>query len=422
MSDEMNPELYLFFGTVQRTEFYAPLLEAGLTVGLLRNTDSPLNSEIPQGVTVPAELSFSDGPEAVCDRVRDLGRTHRLALINIDEATVRLCAEVGRRLGLPALSPEAAYNVRSKSRMRELFLARIGAHTTCRTGAVRDRAEALDTAARIGYPVVLKPGNLYGSYFVTLCADPARLCDAYEHLATQLPGFAREHDITDVAAEILVEEFMPGTNHSVDCLAHDGTISTTPVVDVVTGADMGGTDFHHFARITPSSLDEATQTRMRELACQALRALGITVGVAHVEFIHTPQGPRLIEVAGRPGANRPILLRRAFGIDLMRSWAQTLRGARPCALRTITHNASAVVTPYPSTSGTLIDLRGLDALERLESVDRVVVRKQTGDVVTPRQDGARSMLRIEMQAPDRPTLDQDLAEVRRICDRMFVVA
>jgi predicted ATP-grasp superfamily ATP-dependent carboligase len=50
----------------------------------------------------------------------------------------------------------------------------------------------------------------------------------------------------------------------------------------------------------------------------AIRAVGITIGIAHVEIKFTPDGPRVIEVNGRMGGTTGRLLRRASDLDPLR--------------------------------------------------------------------------------------------------------
>ncbi|WP_282700289.1 ATP-grasp domain-containing protein [Streptomyces sp. CC219B] len=414
------PPLVLYFGAVQRPEFYAGLLGSGVALGVLRDSDS-IHTLEPEEFTLIERMPFADGADAVAERVREIGRRWRIeAVLNVDETLVPLWAEVCARLGLPAMSGEAAAAVRSKSEMRRRFARHIGEHASARSAVVTDEEQLLAFAAGTGYPVILKPGNLWGSYFVSRCDDRAELTAAYRRLAATLPGFSAGQRITDTPAEILVEEFLTGTNHSVECLVLEDRVWTTPVVDVVTGTDLGGTDFHHFARVTATRLSPAERTRMRDLAAEAVRALGIRRGLAHVEFVHGPTGPRLIEVAGRPGANRAPLLREAYGINLIAGYRDVLRGVAP-DVEPVRDGAAAVVTPYPEHAGTLVEYAGLDRVRALPSTAQIDVYKHPGDLVRPRHEGAGSPLRIELRADSPERLLADLDQLRELSEDLFVV-
>ncbi|KOG28530.1 ATP-grasp domain-containing protein [Streptomyces resistomycificus] len=416
--------LVLYFGAVQRPEFYAGLLDTDsgtdIALGLLRDSDSVHTLE-PEEFDLVERTRFADGADAVVRHIEEIGRTWRIdAVLNVDETLVPLWAEVCGRLGLPAMSGEAAAAVRSKSEMRRRFADYLGEHASARSAVVTDEEQLLAFAATTGYPVVLKPGNLWGSYFVSRCENPAELTAAYRELAATLPEFSAGQRLTDTPVEILVEEFLTGTNHSVECLVLEERVWTTPVVDVVTGTDLGGTDFHHFARVTATRLTPSERERMRALAADAVRALGIRRGLAHVEFVHGPTGPRLIEVAGRPGANRAPLLSEAYGINLIAGYRDVLRGVAP-RVAPVRDGAAAVVTPYPEHAGILVEYAGLDLVRALPSTAQIDVYKHPGDLVQPRHEGAGSPLRIELRADTPEQLLADLAELQKLSEELFVV-
>lgn len=105
--------------------------------------------------------------------------------------------------------------------------------------------------------------------------------------------------------QLLLEEFLQGSNHSIDCtIAADGTISSFPIVDVIAGVDIDRGDFHHFARYTPSLLepDAALKERCHRLAHDAVKALALKGTFAHVEFILTPAGQEFSKSAHAPAA------------------------------------------------------------------------------------------------------------------------
>ncbi|MFI0976237.1 ATP-grasp domain-containing protein [Streptomyces sp. NPDC021093] len=419
MPSDSRP-LIVYFGSVQRPECYAGLLGADVALGLLKDTGS-VHSLEPEEFDVIGRVPFSAGAEAVCRHLKELAHGRDLeSVINVDEALVEMWAEVCARLGLPSMSRTAAATVRSKSLMRRRFAEDVGAHVSCRSRSVRGEAQALRFAADVGYPVVVKPENLWGSYFVSRCDDADALLRAYRDIRVAGPRFAAAQCVDAPPVDVLVEEFLPGTNHSVECLALGDRVWTTPVVDVVTGADLGGHDFHHFARVTASRLTGQEQRHLRELAADAVRAVGIDRGIAHAEFVHGPEGPKLIEVGGRPGGNRISLIHAAHGIDLLAGYRDVLRDREP-AVTPSREGAAAVVTPYPVRPGILTAYHGLDEIRALSSVVQVDLHKHPGDSVRPRKDGALIPLHIALYADGPEQLWADLQEVRLLCESLFQV-
>ena len=200
----------------------------------------------------------------------------------------------------------------------------------------------------------------------------------------------------------MLAEYLEGENTSIDCLSdHAGRVYTTPVVDVLTGRDIGIDDFHHFARLLPSQHSSKDQDELARLAAAGVQALDMTSCATHVEFI----GSRLGEIAARPGGNRPRILELAYGIDLLHAYYQVLCGMPP-DLKGIHGRGAAIVTPFPPKNGTLRAIRHLDELNKLPGYFYHEVRGQIGQAVGLSKSGFRAPLYIEL-------VSNDADEVRR---------
>ena len=214
----------------------------------------------------------------------------------------------------------------------------------------------------------------------------------------------KNQNLTVVAAE-----YLQGCNTSIDCLAdRTGQVYTTPVVDVLTGQDVGIDDFHHFARLLPSRLSLPEQAELARLAVAGVQALDLTTCAMHVEFI----GSRLGEIAARPGGNRPRILELGYGIEMLHAYYQILRGVTP-DLQPAGNNSSAaaIVTPFPRRNGVLKTIRYLDRLASLPGYFYHEVRAQPGRQVGLAKSGFRAPLYVEI-------VSADADEVRRSVDEI----
>ena len=126
----------------------------------------------------------------------------------------------------------------------------------------------------------------------------------------------------------------------------------------------------------------------------------------HVEFI----GPRLGEIAGRPGGNRPRILELAYGIDVLHAYHQILCGRAP-DLKAQAERAAAIITPFPNKSGTLRAIRHMDELAGLPGYHYHEVRAQPGQPVGLASGGHRAPLYLEF-------LSTDPDVIRRTTDRI----
>ena len=407
--------LILFFGSARPGE-YDTLLEAGLPLGLLRDTDSPNSRHRPSGFDVLEEMSFGAGVEELVARVAAIAAVRPVSCLPVFfEGHVEAAAEVGAALGLPGLSPVAALAARDKAIMHERLTAVLGETSVARQVAVADHDAAAAFAERVGFPVVVKPRRLHSSLYVTPCHDRAQLDTAVSRLLASVPQWMESGDADTT---LLVEEYLEGSNHSVDVVAVAGLAWPTPVVDVVTGADLGMNDFQHFARIAPSALSAEAAAELQELAVRATQALDLSPGVSHVEMIRTAAGPRVVEVGGRPGGNRHRLLYVGHGVDLCRAYVDVLRGRIPDLEPTV-GRAVAVATPYPLQSGLFRGFNGLERVSGLRSVRTVSERVAPGDLVGSPRDGSRSPLSVELQAAERHLVTADLARLAEIRRDLF---
>jgi len=410
--------LVLFIGTARPDE-YVPLQRAGIRLGLVRDT-SDLNAHpYPFGFHVVLELDFETDPEMVWAQVEMLSRDHSISCVLAPrDMHLKLASECASRLGLTALSPATVALVRDKSRMREQLAAELGTNFAVPYGAVRTLNDALQFSERHGFPLVLKPTSLYHSLYVTPCWTQHDLRKAFALLVEVVPG---RQGAQEADALLHVEQFLTGSNHSVDCVALNGRVWPTPVVDVTTGVDLGGCDFHHFSRLVPSRLEAAEAEGIQSLAMRATLALGIMTGIAHVEMLQTPYGPRVIEVAGRMGGNRNRLLANGYGIDLIRAHIDVLGGSVP-RLDALWEKPAAIAALYPIRGGILQRYHQIERVERLMSVSEVILTASPGQRVLSAAEGGVQAAMVELVAPTAQQLEADLDALAELRADIFEVA
>lgn len=418
MSADVREPLVLFFGSVRAGE-HETLAGLGYRVGLLRDSESYYARHIPNDLSVLVEMPFSAGLDEICVRIGQIRQAWDVRCLPVGfEGHVELAALAARRLGYPALDERSALAVRNKTVMRNRLVHALGPNCTGRYAGVNTLEDALMFADKAGYPVVLKPAQLYHSLHVVPCSDAGDLRAEFTDLMTKIPGHADA--LRDGFVPLQVEEYLHGSDHSVDVIAQAGSTWPTPVIDVITGATWGAADFHHFARISPSTLPPDRQEALRDLAVRATEALGIRTGVAHVEMIWTAWGPRLVEVAARPGGNRQFLLYRGRGVDLTGGYVAALSGTVPDLAPT--HNRPvAVVTPYPVRAGRLRGFRDLHLVEELPGYERLTTRLRPGDHIGTPLDGAPAPLVVQLSHADAATLRSDIRRLWELRERIIDV-
>ncbi|MFD5111721.1 ATP-grasp domain-containing protein [Streptomyces sp. NPDC058391] len=273
---------------------------------------------------------------------RALAARHELAgVVTWSEWHLVATARLARALGLPAASVEVMRACRNKATARTLF-ARHGVPSAASMTA-RSLLEAGLATMTIGYPAVIKPTAFAGSIGVIRVDRPEELPDAFAFASA---GASQSREDTAV----LVEEYLDGPEISVECVTHRGV--TTAVA--VTRKSLGPAPYFVETGHTVDAGDPLLAL-VAPVASAAIRALGITDGVQHVEMRLVDGRPRLIEVNARVGGDMiGHLVRTATGIDLPKTAADLACGNSP-DLTPTRRGAAGIRMLYPAASGTLTE-------------------------------------------------------------------
>lgn len=263
-----------------------------------------------------------------------------------DEIRIVHAARVAEALGLPAGPPAAIARCRDKHETRTA-LAAAGVPQAVST-LVASEAEAASAAARIGYPVIVKPRALGASYGVSLVRGPEQLAVAYAHARD-----SREDGVPVFDAGVLVEEYMEGPEISVDAAFVGGQMELLYVARKVTGF------FPHFeevGHVVDAADPLLTDPQLRRVLAGAHRAVGLENGITHTELRLTSAGPKVVEINARLGGDMiPFVGWRASGIDPGRA-AVSVACARPPAIEHRARQVAAIRFFYPPCDATVVSL------------------------------------------------------------------
>ncbi len=241
-------------------------------------------------------------------------------VLTYEETRVEAAAGLATALGLRTSPPEAVHACRDKFTGREA-LKRAGV-PQAESVAVAGLEEARVAAARIGYPVVVKPRALSASCGVTFVAGPEELERAFHEAGRiwfdEVPTYERP---------ILVEEFLDGPEISVEAVCRDGQVTALFVAHKSLGYAPGFEETGHLVRADESLLHDATLLKVLQ---DAHSAVGLTDTVTHTELRLTVTGPRVVEINARVGGDRiPYLGGLATGVDIGLVAADLAAGAVP---------------------------------------------------------------------------------------------
>lgn len=282
----------------------------GVEVGLV-STDplDKLSPTLRSRLAAHRQIADCLNADQLTQAVASMGEVDRL-LGPLEELQVPM-AEVRQRLGIAGLGVEAAANFRDKERMKSVLDA---AGVPCaRHRLAGSHNEVAAFVGEVGFPVVLKPPAGSGS------RSTYRLDSA-----DQLAEWARWNSVS-AGDPVLCEEFLVGREHSFDCVFLDGEPAFWSVSRYhPTPLEVLQHPWIQWAVILPLALDGFDE--IARVGPEAIRALGLSTGLVHMEWFMRPDGSVAVsEAAVRPpGAQFTTLISYAHDFDLYAAWARLM--------------------------------------------------------------------------------------------------
>jgi biotin carboxylase len=212
-------------------------------------------------------------------------------------STLSYCAQpaanLAERIGARGTSAAATEAARDKGRCRQVL--REHGLPNVDFEVVTDADQALAAAARIGYPVIVKPVLGIGKAVTSIARGPADVRAHFAGAAADLAGL-EEGMSAQLDARYIVEELVAGELHSVEVAASGGAYVPLVCVARKVGRD---NPVLELGCTVPCGLPPAEEAELGRYAADVCRALGLGLGIFHVEVMATPHGFRLIEVNPR---------------------------------------------------------------------------------------------------------------------------
>lgn len=318
----------------------------------LREADSPHVADI------------KDADQAL--RIARQERVSGVLSVCTDHA-VRTVARVAAELGLPGLSPDAAERATDKYRMREAFVR--GGAPSPKAIRVASEDELREAAARLGWPVIVKPTDGVGSKGVTKAAKPSDL-----DLAWQRGQSVCRNGV------LVCEEFVEGPEVSVEGLTWNGETHLVAITDKITS---GPPYFVETGHTQVSRLPKGDQASLLDAARLGVRALGIDFAASHTEIKLGIHGPRIMEIGARLGGDRITsdLVPLATGVDIFEGAIRVALGDAPKI--SPTRSAGAAIRYFLPEPGTIVGIEGAAESRAVEGVVDWVLDVQEGGEVPP---------------------------------------
>ena len=344
------------------------------------------------------------------------------AVVAADTPMLVLAAEVAARMGLAHNPVEAVIAATDKAEQRCRW-ARAGvAQPTFRVvPAAAPQDWVGQAAAQVGFPCVVKAVSLSASQGILRADDSAAAVAAAQRIRRILAAARRPAN-----EPLLIEEYVPGWELSIDGLLSAGDLTVTAIFDKPDTPD--GPTFEETLLITPSRLPGHVLSAAAGTAGRAARALGLRYGPIHAELrIDDRAGaatPTMLELAARsigglcsralrfPGGMslEEMVLADALGHRVLPLHLDRTCGVlmlpvnRPGVLQTVDGRAEAAAVP--GITGLTVTIPIGQRVDPLPDGDKylgfVFAEGVTHHQVETALRAARERLRVVIQAVQRP--------------------
>lgn len=326
------------------------------------------------------------------------------AVVPASDVAVDKADTLAEEFGLPGNGARLARARRDKYAMRETA-ARSGIRIP-RYVLAEDTSDIPAAARAIGFPAFVKQTTGASSHGVRLLSRPQDTAD--------LSDLPRTDHFGRPVQAWLVEQYVRGRELGVNLFSHDGVHHE---VDIWEYRQPDNRDYSFpywdWAQISTDDPDWATAAGF---ARQVLDAFGVRLGPSHTEIKISGGDAYLIELGARLPAG-PMIERW-----LTRSDLDPYEQALACRLGEVPRIATTPVRfesycgvcaiRNDGPAGRLVEIRGLDKVERLPGVDRLLVAYRPGELV-PTTGTIRTIpVKVSVSAPDHPALLERLDAVR----------
>ena len=388
--------------TYRATDFLAAADRMGLD--LVVGSDGAL----PLGGRPVVHISLSDVPGSI-NRIMACGKRFD-AVVAADTPMLVPAAMVAEQLRLPHNAVEALIAAADKGVQRRRWAEAVvpqPAYRIVPAGAPEDALRA--AAAETGFPCVVKAVSLSASQGILRADGPGAAVAAARRIRRILAAARRPaHE------PLLVEEYVPGPELSIDGLLTDGGTAVTAFFDKPCTPD--GPTFEETVLITPSRLPPPVQEAAMATAGRAARVLGLTCGPIHAELrISQRDGqpwPVMLELAARSiGGLCSRALHFGGGMSLEELVLSDALGRRTAMGPPITRPSGVLMLPV-SRNGVLRAVAGRADAVVVPGVTGLNITIPIGQRVQSLPEGDRYLGFIFAEGDTREEVEKALAKAR----------
>ncbi len=323
----------------------------------------------PQAIGIPyADIFYCASTmdeDAVC-KAAELYQPDGIMTLATD-MPMRGVAKTSEKLGLHSISYETAIKATDKYDMIRAFKEHlVSSPWYFMVGSLK---ELKLLKGQLEFPCIMKPTDNAGSHGVVLAHDYKELIHSFEYSYE-----CSRH------GKVIVEEYLQGQEISVEVIVVDNQVNILQITDKLT---TGAPHFVEMGHSQPSALTESMKKQVFKVTTEAVKAVGIDKGPAHVEMIITTRGPVMIELGARMGGDNITthLVPLSTGIDMVQATIDVALGKVPDIEPKMC--CGSAIRYFNVPSGVIKSISGIEKAEKIPGVKQITFIKSIGENSNP---------------------------------------
>ena len=333
----------------------------------------------PQWGLTPIMSVHFDMPEQAAETVLRALASKPEAVLAVDDHGLELAALLNERLELKGNKPQAVRKLRDKLAFRELLSAH--GYNCPEFHHLPDNTDPATLIPRMRFPVVVKARRLSASRGVIRADNPQE----YMQATARVREIQNKADRDAAALGLVIESFIPGSEHALEGILEDGQLKTLALFDKPDPLD--GPYFEETLYVTPSRLPQKTQDEIQNDVQRACQIARLTTGSVHAEMRLNSNGIWLLEIASRSiGGLCGRVLRHALGMNIEELILRQALG-EPLPAFGPGKSAGVMMIPIPMR-GIYQGVSNLDLAGKLPGITDIQITAEIGHIIIPPPEGA----------------------------------
>jgi biotin carboxylase len=331
-------------------------------------------------------------------------RFNLMAVIGVDEESILLAAIFSQYLGIEHNSIESVMRTKNKLLMRfELKKARMNC-PWFRSFSIEKLPD--DIIEEINFPCVIKPTFLSASQGVLRVNNEQEFKEGFQILTDLLSQKKIKKRGGEEANYIMVEEYIPGNEVSIEGIVSQGKLKILAIFDKP--EPLEGPTFEETIFVTPTTLSGSMQSSLYETAQQAMETLGIVKGPVHIEVRINSNGNYILECASRSiGGMCSKILEFQGGMSLEELILRSSLG-RNIEKSNLSDTAKGVMMMPINNSGKLKEMRGVEEAISVDGITDLQITIKPGEMLDPLPKGDRYLGFLFAEGKNQEMVIKDL--------------